>query len=77
MRSGMGRGGLAGDGVLQHVLADQEHVVLEQGALHLLPAAGDAALHQRAMAPMAPNMPPMMSLTLVPARSGSPGRPVM
>ncbi|CKT00555.1 Uncharacterised protein [Mycobacterium tuberculosis] len=30
-----------------------------------------------AMAPMAPNMPPMMSFTLVPARSGSPGRPVM
>ncbi|MOA23034.1 hypothetical protein D3C78_1436340 [compost metagenome] len=30
-----------------------------------------------AMAPMAPNMPPMMSLTLVPARTGSPGRPVM
>ena len=30
-----------------------------------------------AMAPMAPNMPPMMSLTLVPARSGSPARPVM
>ena len=30
-----------------------------------------------AMAPMAPNMPPMMSLTLLPARSGSPGRPVM
>ena len=30
-----------------------------------------------AMAPMAPNMPPMMSFTLVPARSGSPMRPVM
>ena len=30
-----------------------------------------------AIAPMAPNMPPMMSLTLLPARSGSPGRPVM
>jgi hypothetical protein len=28
-------------------------------------------------APMAPNMPPMMSFTLVPARSGSPERPVM
>ena len=26
---------------------------------------------------MAPNMPPMMSLTDEPARSGSPGRPVM
>jgi hypothetical protein len=30
-----------------------------------------------AIAPMAPNMPPMMSFTLVPARSGSPERPVM
>ena len=26
---------------------------------------------------IAANMPPMMSLTLVPARNGSPGRPVM
>jgi hypothetical protein len=26
---------------------------------------------------IAPNMPPMMSLTELPARSGSPGRPVM
>ncbi|MNV85816.1 hypothetical protein D3C71_1797980 [compost metagenome] len=30
-----------------------------------------------AIAPIAPNMPPMMSLTLAPARSGSPGRPVI
>ena len=30
-----------------------------------------------AITPMAPNMPPMMSLTEAPARSGSPGRPVM
>ncbi|MCY1553968.1 hypothetical protein D9M68_905030 [compost metagenome] len=30
-----------------------------------------------AMAPIAPNMPPIMSFTLVPARTGSPGRPVM
>ncbi|MCY1555756.1 hypothetical protein D9M68_924420 [compost metagenome] len=30
-----------------------------------------------AIAPSAPNIPPMMSLTLAPARSGSPGRPVM
>ena len=43
-----GRGRLAGDGVLQHVLAHQKHVVLEQRALHLLPLARDAALDQRA-----------------------------
>ena len=30
-----------------------------------------------AITPMAPNKPPMMSLTDEPARSGSPGRPVM
>ena len=30
-----------------------------------------------ASTPMAPNMPPMMSLTLVPARSGRPTGPVM
>ncbi|MNI82386.1 hypothetical protein D3C73_1390920 [compost metagenome] len=30
-----------------------------------------------AMAPIAPNMPPMMSFTLDPARSGSPARPVI
>jgi len=30
-----------------------------------------------ASTPMAPNMPPMMSLTLVPARSGRPAGPVM
>ena len=30
-----------------------------------------------AIAPIAPNIPPMMSFTLLPARSESPGRPVM
>ena len=29
------------------MLADEEDVVLEQGRVHLLPAPGDAALHQR------------------------------
>jgi hypothetical protein len=48
MRVGHRRGRLAADRVLQHVLADEEHVVLEQRALHLHAAAGDAALDQRA-----------------------------
>ena len=39
---------LAGHRVLQHVLAHQEHVVLEQRRLHLHAPAGDAALDQRA-----------------------------
>ncbi len=42
-----GGGGHACDGVLQHVLPDQKHIVFKQGALHLLPLACDAALHQR------------------------------
>jgi hypothetical protein len=40
------------------------------------PVCGRAAAAP-ASAPMAPNMPPMMSLTLVPARSGRPSGPVM
>ena len=39
---------LAGHRVLQHVLAHQEDVVLEQRRLHVHPLAGDAALDQRA-----------------------------
>ena len=38
----------ARDRELQHVLAHQEHVVLEQRRLHFHAAAGDAALDQRA-----------------------------
>jgi hypothetical protein len=35
------------------------------------------ARRSAASTPIAPNMPPMMSLTLVPARSGRPSGPVM
>jgi hypothetical protein len=57
--------------------ATRKHVVLEQRALHRLAAPGAFALGSAASTPMAPNMPPMMSLTLVPARSGRPSGPVM
>ena len=45
--AGHGRGRLARDGVLHHVLRHQQHVVLEQRALHLLAAARAFALGQR------------------------------
>ena len=76
MRLGIGVGGLAGRGELHHVLRDEEDVVLEQcGSALRSPRPVRSRWRSAAIAPMAPNMPPMMSFTLVPARSGSPERP--
>ncbi len=41
------RRGVAGHGVLHHVLGDEEHIVLEQCALHFLAAARAFALGKR------------------------------
>jgi hypothetical protein len=51
-----------------HVLGDQEHIVLEQSALHFLALAGLFAGPGPPWLPWRQNMPPMMSLTLVPAQ---------
>ena len=71
------RGGLAGHGVLLHVLGGEQHAVFVQRALHLRPTPVTWRSLSAASTPMAPNMPPMMSFTELPARNGRPTGPVM
>ena len=73
----MGEGASPVIGELLHVLRGQEHAVLEQAALDALTAAVCSRSRSAASTPMTPHIPPMMSLTEVPARIGWPGGPVM
>jgi hypothetical protein len=77
MRAGMGAAGLPVTANCIMCWATRKMLFSNSALCTSWPSPVFSRCARAAMAPMAPNMPPMMSLTLAPARSGSPGRPVM
>ena len=77
MRSGMGAAALPVTANCSMCWATRNTLFSNSAACTSWPRPVCARCISAAIAPIAPNKPPMMSLTLEPARKGSPGLPVM